>query len=65
MQELIVALIVGLALVYTVWRFLPARWRRRLVRRAGLPERVASAGACHSCDDCAGADACKPTAKTP
>lgn len=52
MQNLIVGLIVLAALVFTVWRFLPARWRRRAASRLGLSERAANAGSCHACDDC-------------
>ena len=62
MQNLIVALIVLVALVYTVWRFLPARWRRRAVARLGLKPGVASAGSCHACDDCG---ACGSGSKQP
>ena len=56
MQSLIVALIVLVALVFTVWRFMPARWRRGAAARLGLglSARAANAGSCHACDDCAG-----------
>ena len=54
MQSLIVGLIVLVALVFTVWRFMPARWRHGAAARLGLSARAANAGSCHACDDCAG-----------
>jgi hypothetical protein len=57
MQQAIVALIVLAALVFAVWRFMPARWRQRLAARLGLGTAVANAGSCHACDDCSG---CRP-----
>lgn len=67
MQNLIVALIVGLACAYAVWRFVPAATRQALARRmSGLGRRIGlsearaqrlerkleSAGGCGSCDSC-------------
>jgi len=52
MQEAAVALIVLAALVFAVWNFMPARWRRRAAVRLGLGERAANAGHCSACDEC-------------
>lgn len=56
MQNLIVALIVGAAVAYTLWRFMPATLKRKLARRFGSSEEQAqkagSAGACGSCSSC-------------
>ena len=62
MQEITVALIVLAALVFAVWNFMPARWRRRAAARLGLGERAANIGSCHSCDECSG---CKPAGPPP
>lgn len=67
-QQLIVGLIVALAALYAVWRWMPAGWRRSAARsladgsqRAGLvdPARadalaasLAKASGCGSCDSC-------------
>ncbi|MDM0012695.1 hypothetical protein QTH87_09660 [Variovorax sp. J22P168] len=75
-QQIVVALIVGLAAIYAVWRWMPARWRRgaagRLAagsQRAGLvdaerAERLAAtlgkASGCGSCDSCG---SCAPSAR--
>lgn len=60
MQEVIVALIVLAALVFAVWRFMPARWRQRAAARLGLGPGAASAGSCHACDDCG---TCRPAGR--
>lgn len=66
LQELIVAFIVVVAVVYVAWRYLPAAWRQRLGR---LHPRLASGpggcgsgggGGCSSCGGCATAG--KPVA---
>lgn len=69
MQDLIVALLVGSATLYAVWRLAPAVLRRQAARRlAGLAtrsgasagtarrieQRVATASGCGSCDRCKG-----------
>jgi hypothetical protein len=67
-QQIIVALIVGLAAFYAVWRWMPAGWRRAAAgklasgsQRAGLvdaerAERLAASLAkssgCGACDSC-------------
>jgi len=62
MQEAAVALIVLAALVFAVWHFMPARWRRRAAARLGLGARAANAGSCQACDECG---ACPPASRTP
>ncbi|MEW6706902.1 MAG: DUF6587 family protein [Pseudomonadota bacterium] len=72
-QDLVVALIVALALLYSLLALMPAAWRRalagRLARgmgwsdaRAGRVEQALSAGACSDCERCGG---CKPAAPPP
>ena len=67
-QQIIVALIVGFAAIYAVWRWMPAPWRRaaaaRLAtgsHRAGLVDAkradalaasLARTSGCGSCDSC-------------
>ncbi|CAN7299197.1 hypothetical protein LJR290_001483 [Variovorax sp. LjRoot290] len=67
-QEIIVGLIVALAAIYAVWRWMPAGWRHaaaaRLAsgtQRAGLvdgeqarqlAESLAKSSGCGSCDSC-------------
>jgi type II secretory pathway pseudopilin PulG len=67
-QEIIVALIVGLAAAYAVWRWMPADWRRAAAagvaagsQRAGLldaqrAEKLAASlgktSGCGSCETC-------------
>jgi hypothetical protein len=67
-QQLIVGLIVALAAVYAVWRWMPAGWRRSAAstlasgsHRAGLVDRqradalaasLAKSSGCGSCDSC-------------
>jgi len=67
-QEIIVGLIVALAAIYAVWRWMPAGWRRaaaaRLAagtQRAGLVDAqraqqlaasLAKSSGCGSCDSC-------------
>ncbi|TXK33524.1 hypothetical protein FVQ98_01205 [Ottowia sp. GY511] len=53
MQEWIVAVIVALAALYVVWRFLPRTWRQQLGDRLGW-RGAADSGACSSCADCSG-----------
>lgn len=52
MQALAVALIVTLAALYVLWRFLPARWRNLSAKRLGLGAGAGQAGHCHACSDC-------------
>lgn len=50
-QELWVGIIVGLAALYLVWRWLPARWRQRL----GLGQsRARDKSDCATCSGCSG-----------
>ena len=61
-QELIVGVIVLLAAVSLVWRYLPARWRSKA---AGLHPSLAPAvksGSCGGCSSC-GSDSCSDTRK--
>ena len=74
-QNLIVLLIVAVAALYAVWRWMPAAWRRGAARRmaagsqrAGLvdPQRaerlaasLAKTSGCGACDSC---DGCVPKA---
>lgn len=66
-QKLIVTVIVGLAIAYALWRFMPAALKRSLIaplsgmgRGMGLSEtrvrqmaqKLESSGACGSCDSC-------------
>ena len=67
-QQIVVGLIVALAALYAVWRWMPARWRRaaagRLAagsQRAGLLDTdgarqleasLGRAGGCAACDSC-------------
>lgn len=67
-QQIVVALIVGLAAVYAVWRWMPGSWRRaaagRLAagsQRAGLVDAerarqlaasLGKASGCGACDSC-------------
>lgn len=67
-QEIIVGLIVVMAAVYAVWRWMPAQWRRSAAaglaagsRRAGLvdaeraqalADSLAKTSGCGSCDSC-------------
>jgi len=75
LQYLIVGLIVGAALLYSVWVFLPAAVRglaaarlARLATRSGMAEgkaqrlraKLASAGACSECAQCKGCATGKP-----
>lgn len=68
-QDLIVALIVGSALLYSVWALMPAALRRgaagrlaRFARRSGLGEpeaqrlqaKLETAGSCSECAQCKG-----------
>ncbi|GAA4328252.1 hypothetical protein GCM10023165_00450 [Variovorax defluvii] len=67
-QQIIVGLIVALAALYAVWRWMPAHWRRSAAahlasgsQRAGLvdaqrarklAESLAKTSGCGSCDSC-------------
>jgi len=67
-QNIIVALIVGLAALYAVWRWMPAGWRRAAAghvasgsRRAGLVDEerarqlaasLAKTSGCGACESC-------------
>ncbi|RZI93436.1 MAG: hypothetical protein EOP78_11175 [Variovorax sp.] len=67
-QQLIVGLIVGLAALYAVWRWMPSGWRRSAAQkvaagshRAGLVDQaradelaasLAKSSGCGSCDSC-------------
>jgi hypothetical protein len=67
-QQIIVGLIVGLAALYAVWRWMPAGWRRAAAahlasgsQRAGLvdaqrarqlADSLAKSSGCGSCDSC-------------
>ncbi|VTU34939.1 DUF6587 family protein [Variovorax sp. PBL-E5] len=72
-QEIVVALIVALAALYAVWRWMPAPWRRAAAaglaagsQRAGLVDAqraealaasLAKSSGCGACDSCG---ACTP-----
>ncbi len=76
-QQLIVGLIVALAAIYAVWRWMPAGWRRSAAstlatggHRAGLVDRqradalaasLAKSSGCGACESCGSCG----TAKTP
>jgi len=78
MQNLIVAVIVGLAALYAVWRWMPNSWRRSAAatlaagtHKAGLVDAVAAdklaaslgkTSGCGACDDCNG---CATTGEPP
>ena len=67
-QQIIVTLIVALAAIYAVWRWMPASWRRGMAvkvaagsQRAGLvdeeragrlAESLGKTSGCGSCDSC-------------
>lgn len=67
-QQLIVGLIVAIAAIYAVWRWMPAGWRRSAAQkvaagshRAGLVDQaradelaasLAKSSGCGSCDSC-------------
>jgi len=51
LQAVIVGLIVALAALYVVWRYLPARWRQRL-GVAPAPGCGGDDGGCSSCGSC-------------
>ena len=57
-QEFWVGLIVGLAVLYLAWRWLPARWRQRLGLRASRAKETSD---CATCSGCSGG-ACKTDA---
>ena len=67
-QQIIVAVIVALAAIYAVWRWMPSKWRRAAAgkvaagtHRAGLVDEsraqqiaasLAKSSGCGSCDSC-------------
>lgn len=67
-QQIIVALIVALAALYAVWRWMPAGWRRAVAaglaagtqraglvdaeRAKGLAASLGKSSGCGSCDSC-------------
>lgn len=63
-QEIIVGLIVALAAVSLLWRYLPASWRQRAARVHPALAPVAKSGSCGGCSSCGG-DSCAPSAKKP
>lgn len=52
-QEIIVAVIVMMAALYVVWRFLPTPWRQRLRR---VHPALADAPGCGGCNGCASSE---------
>ena len=75
LQSLVVGLIVGAALLYSVWALMPASTRgpaaarlARLARRSGLGEpraqrlrmKLETAGSCSECAQCKGCATGKP-----
>jgi hypothetical protein len=79
-QQIIVGLIVALAAIYAVWRWMPAGWRRaaaaRLAsgtQRAGLvdaeqarqlADSLAKSSGCGSCDSCGSCGTTKSSSRT-
>ena len=56
MQEIIVGLIVAVAAVSLVWRYLPVRWRQKAARlHPALAPKASGCGGCSACsgDSCA------------
>ena len=60
MQEFVVALIVAVAALSLVWRFMPGRWKQRLARIHPALAPAAKEGGCGSCSACGG-DSCSDT----
>lgn len=60
-QNIIVGLIVALAAVSLVWRYLPARWRHKAgeIHPALAPKTGGGCGGCSAC----GGDSCAPDKK--
>ncbi len=54
-QEWAVGVIVAMAAVYVLWRWLPAGLRRRLGRVHPAMGKAAGCGGCSSCDGCGSA----------
>ena len=62
LQEIIVGLIVTLAALSLLWRFLPARWRKPLQR--AVPALARNDGGCGGCSSCdSSSQGCGSTAK--
>lgn len=63
-QEWAVGVIVAIAFVYMLWRWMPAGLRRRLGRVHPAMGKAAGCGACNSCGSCGSASAApaKPSA---
>ena len=61
-QELIVGVIVLVAAVSLVWRYLPAGWRNKAARLHPSLAPVAKSGSCGGCSSCGG-DSCSDTRK--
>ncbi len=62
-QNIIVGLIVALAGMSLVWRYLPARWRQKAgqMHPALAPKDAGGCGACSAC----GGDSCAPDKRGP
>lgn len=58
-QEIIVAVIVALAAVSLLWRYLPVSWRQRAARLHPALAPVAKGSSCGGCSACEG-DSCAP-----
>ncbi|MBP7647953.1 MAG: hypothetical protein KA751_14530 [Comamonas sp.] len=64
-QEWTVGLIVAVAVVSLLWRYLPARWRQQAGRmHPALAQATAKGGGCGGCSGCGGSS-CAPAAKKP
>ena len=58
-QEIIVGVIVALAAVSLLWRYLPVRWRQWAAHLHPSLAPVAKSGSCGGCSACEG-DSCAP-----
>ena len=54
-QQIIVGVIVAVAALYVLWRYLPARWRERLGLAPAPGCGAGSGGGCSSCGGCSAA----------
>jgi hypothetical protein len=61
-QEILVGVIVALAVLSLLWRYLPLRWRQAVGRLNPAFAPKASAGACGGCSACGG-DSCSSTTR--